>query len=142
VRASFYGAGPSDGRGRSSGTVVAVSRTPEPWVDVVADPRERARAEANRHPEVEAMAGLRVAHRPTGFTGRLVGLRAKRSDAAIQVRPDSSRQGWNLGFPAHWLSGSQAAAKVVLESRRVWTGASVRRQPNNSNREKRLLGNA
>ena len=60
----------------SSGTVVAVSRTSDPWADITADPRERARAKANRHPEVEAVAGLGVTHRASGFTGRVVGLRA------------------------------------------------------------------
>jgi hypothetical protein len=66
----------SAGHERSSGTVITVSRTPDPWVDVLADPRERARAEANRHPEVEAVVGLRVVHRASGFTGRVVELRA------------------------------------------------------------------
>jgi hypothetical protein len=53
-----------------------VSRTPDPFADVLADPRDRARAEASRHPEVEAVVGLRVVHRGSGFTGRVVGLRA------------------------------------------------------------------
>jgi len=52
-----------------------VRRTPQPWTDILADPRDRARAEATRHPEVEAVAGLPVVHRGSGFTGKVVELR-------------------------------------------------------------------
>ncbi len=65
----------SAGADRWSDTVAAVSRTPEPWADVLADPRARARTEANRHPEVEAVTGLVAIHRTSGFSGRVTGVR-------------------------------------------------------------------
>jgi hypothetical protein len=68
---SFGRARTSAGRDCSSGTVVAVSRTPDPFADVLADPRDRARAEASRHPEVEAVVGWSIGGRdsPAGWWG-------------------------------------------------------------------------
>jgi hypothetical protein len=97
----FCRADPSAGHEWSSGTVVAVSRASDPWVDVVADPRERARAEASRHPEVEAVVGLGVVHRASGFTGRVVEIRA--NVVTLQAKSGQVRM-FNLlpgAFAAH-----------------------------------------
>jgi Protein of unknown function (DUF3097) len=105
---SFSRAGPSAGRDLSSGTVVAVSRTPDPWADVLADPRERARAEASRHTEVEAAVGLRVVHRASGFTGRVVGLRA--NVVTLQSKSGQVRM-FNL-VPGAFAAGGRVATLV------------------------------
>ena len=103
-----YKAGLSDGLDWSSGTVVAVSRTPDPWADITADPRERARAEANRHPEMEAVPGLRVVHRASGFTGRVVGLRGN----AVTLRSKSGQvRMFNL-VPGAFAVGGRVATLV------------------------------
>ena len=101
-------AGPSDGRAWSPGTVVAVSRTPDPLADITADPRERAHAKANRHPEVEAVVGLGVVHRASGFTGRVVGLRAN----AVTLQSKSGQvRIFNL-VPGAFAAGGRVATLV------------------------------
>ena len=115
---SFYRASPSDGRDWSSGTVVAVSRTSEPWADVLADPRERARAEANRHPEVEAVSGLRVVHRASGFTGRVVGLRAN----AVTLQSKSGQVRMFFLLPGAFAAGGRVA--TLIPPRVISTTAS------------------
>jgi Protein of unknown function (DUF3097) len=105
---SFSRAGPSARRDWSSGTVVAVSRTPDPWADVLADPRERARAEASRHPEVEAVVGLEVTHRASVFTGRVVGLRAD----VVTLRSKSGQvRMFNL-VPGAFAAGGRVATLI------------------------------
>ena len=85
-----------------------MSRTPDPWADVLADPRERARAEANRHPEVEAVAGLRVVHRASGFTGRVVGHRGN----AVTLQSKSGQVRMFLLLPGAFAAGGRVATLV------------------------------
>ena len=101
-------AGPSAGRAWSSGTVIAVSRTPDPWADVLADPRERARAEASRHPEVEAVVGLEVVHRASVFTGRVVSLRAN----VVTLRSKSGQVRMFHLLPGAFVAGGRVATLV------------------------------
>ena len=115
---SLSRAGPSAGRDRSSGTVVLVSRTPDPWADVLADPRERARAEANRHPEVEAVVGLGVVHRASGFTGRVVGLRAN----VVTLQSKSGQVRMFSLLPGAFAAGGRVA--TLVRPRVVSTTAS------------------
>jgi hypothetical protein len=105
---SLNRAGPSAGHDWSSGTVVAVSRTPDPWADVLADPRERARAEASRHPEVEAVVGLGVVHRASGFTGRVVGLRAN----VVTLQSKSGQVRMFFLLPGAFAAGGRVATLV------------------------------
>lgn len=111
-------AGPSAGRVWSSGTVVAVSRTPDPWADVLADPRERARAKASRHPEVQAVVGLEAVHRGSGFTGRVVGLRAN----AVTLQSKSGQVRMFFLLPGAFAAGGRVA--TLVRPRVVSTTAS------------------
>jgi Protein of unknown function (DUF3097) len=85
-----------------------VSRTPDPWADILADPRERARAEASRHPEVEAVMGLEVVHRTSVFTGRVVAVRAD-----MVTLQSSSGQIRNFPLlPGSFVAGGRVATLV------------------------------
>jgi hypothetical protein len=105
---SFARAGPFAGPDRSSDTFAAVSRTPDPWADILADPRERVRTEASRHPEVEAVAGLGVVHRASGFTGRVAELRA--NTVTLQSKSGQVRT-FSL-LPGAFAAGGRVATLV------------------------------
>jgi hypothetical protein len=85
-----------------------VSRTPDPWADILADPRERARAEASRHPKVEATVGLVVVHRASGFTGRVVELRAN----VVTLRSKSGQVRTFSLLPGAFAAGGRVATLV------------------------------
>jgi hypothetical protein len=99
---------PSARRAWSSGTVGAVSRMPDPYADVLADPRERARAKASRHPEVEAVVGLGVVHRASGFSGRVVGLRAN----VVTLQSESGQVRMFHLLPGAFAAGGRVATLV------------------------------
>ena len=63
---------------------------------------------ANRHPEVEAVAGLGVVHRASGFTGRVVGLRA--NAVTLQSKSGQVRM-FNL-VPGAFAAGGRVATLV------------------------------
>jgi hypothetical protein len=108
---------PLDATGRRV-RFVAVSRTPDPWADVLADPRERARAKANRHPEVEAVVGLVVVHRASVFTGRVVGLRSN----VVTLRSKSGEVRMFHLLPGAFVAGGRVA--TLVRPRVVSTTAS------------------
>ena len=93
-------------------------RTPDPWTDILADPRERARAEANRHPEVEAVAGLSVVHRGSGFTGRVVELRGN----VVTLQSKSGQVRTFSLMPGAFATGGRVA--TLVRPRAVSAGPS------------------
>jgi Protein of unknown function (DUF3097) len=95
-----------------------VSRRPDPYADVLADPRERARAKASRHPEVEAVVGLVVVHRASGFTGRVVGLRAN----VVTLQSDSGQARMFHLLPGAFAAGGRMT--TLVPPRAVSTSAS------------------
>jgi hypothetical protein len=95
-----------------------VSRTPDPWADILADPRERARTEASRHAEVEAVVGLGVVHRASGFTGRVVGLRAD----VVTLQSKSGQVRTFSLLPGAFATGGRVA--TLVRPRVVCTTAS------------------
>src|SRR5665213_3997849 len=95
-----------------------MSRTPDPWVDVLADLRKGARSEASRHPEVEAVMGLGVVHRASGFTGRVVGLRAD----MVRLQSKSGQVRMFFLLPGAFAAGGRVA--TLVRPRVVSTTAS------------------